>query len=56
LTLNVYIFAKRGAGIKSQAYYIVLRPHGKGAEKRWLVNNFVPSSGAVMVPNEGVTP
>jgi hypothetical protein len=56
LTLNVYIFAKQGSGVKSQPFFIVMRPHGKGAHKRWLVNNFVPSSGAVTVPNEGGTP
>ena len=53
VTLNVYIFAKPKSGVKSQSFYIVLHPHGKGQQKRWLVNYWIPSSGAVVVPNEG---
>jgi len=44
LTLNVYIYAKPKSGLNSQPFYIVLRPHGQGTHKRWLVNNFVPST------------
>jgi hypothetical protein len=53
LTLNVYIFAKPKSGVKSQSFLIVLHPHGKGKNKRWLVNYWIPSSGAVVVPAEG---
>jgi hypothetical protein len=53
LTLNVYIFAKPKSGIKSQAFFIVLHPSGTGKNKRWLVNNFIPSSGARFVPSAG---
>jgi hypothetical protein len=53
LTLNVYIFAKPNSGVKPQSFFIVLHPHGKGADKRWLVSYWVPSSGAVTVPAEG---
>jgi hypothetical protein len=53
LTLNVYIFAKPKSGVKSQSFYIVLHPYGQGKHKRWLVNYWIPSSGAYIVPNEG---
>ncbi len=55
LTLNVYIFAKPKSGLKSQSFFIVLHPHGTGKNKRWLVNYWIPSSGAVIVPAEGST-
>ena len=51
LTLNVYLYAKPKSGVTSQPFYIVLRPHGQGKHRHWLVNNFVPSSGAVIVPS-----
>ena len=50
LTLNVYLYAKPGSGIPSQPFFIVLRPRGHGKNKRWLVNNFVPSAGVPPVP------
>jgi hypothetical protein len=50
LTLNVYIYAKRGAGVDSQTFFIVLRPQGDGKNKKWLVTNFIPSSGVPPVP------
>ena len=50
LTLNVYIYAKPKSGVQSQPFYIVLRPHGQGTHKKWLVNNFIPSSGVAPVP------
>jgi hypothetical protein len=55
LTLNVYIFSKPKSGVKSQSFFIVLHPHGTGTNKRWLVNYWIPSSGAVVVPAEGST-
>jgi hypothetical protein len=55
LTLNVYIFAKPKSGVKSQSFFIVLHPHGTGKNKRWLVNYWIPSSGAVVVPSEGTS-
>jgi hypothetical protein len=53
LTLNVYIFAKPKSGVTSQNFYIVLRSHGTGKSKRWLVNYWVPASGAYTVPSVG---
>jgi len=50
VTLNVYIYAKPGAEVKSQTFYIVLRPKGQGENKRWLVTNFVPSQSVPPVP------
>lgn len=50
VTLNVYLYAKPKSGVDSQSFYIVLHPHGTGKNKRWLVNYWVPSSGAVVVP------
>lgn len=50
LTLNVYLYAKPGSGVPSQPFFIVLRPHGEGKDKRWLVTNFVPSAGVPPVP------
>ena len=50
LTLNVYLYAKKGSGVDSQPFFIVLRPHGEGKSKRWLVTNFVPSAGVPPVP------
>ena len=51
--LNVYIFAKPKSDVKSQSFYIELKPVGTGANKRWLVSYVAPSSGAVLVPNVG---
>jgi len=50
LTLNVYIYAMPGAGVDSQTFFIVLRPQGDGKNKKWLVTNFIPSSGVPPVP------
>ena len=50
VTLNVYIYAKPGAGVDSQTFFITLRPKGQGTKTQWLVTNFVPSSGVPPVP------
>jgi hypothetical protein len=50
LTLNVYIYAKPGADVDSQTFFITLRPKAHGKNKKWLVTNFVPSSGVPPVP------
>jgi hypothetical protein len=46
--LNVYIFGKPAS--LSQAFFIELKPVGKGADKRWLVSYVVPNGGAQNVP------
>jgi hypothetical protein len=51
--LNVYVFAKPKSGVKSQSFFIELKPVGTGVHKRWLVSYVAPSSGAVTVPNVG---
>ena len=38
LTLNVYLYAKPNSGVTSQPFYIVLRPHGQGENRHWLVS------------------
>jgi hypothetical protein len=51
--LNVYVFAKPKSGVKSQSFFIELKPVGTGAAKQWKVSYVAPSSGAVTVPNVG---
>ena len=50
--LNVYIFSK-DKNVKTQSFFIELKPVGKGAAKQWKVSYVVPSSGALTVPSEG---
>jgi hypothetical protein len=47
--LDVYVFSKPKSGIKSQSFYIELKPVGK----EWKVSYVMPSSGALVVPNVG---
>ena len=51
--LNVYVFAKPKSGVKSQTFFVELKPVGKGKAKRWLVSYVAPSSGAYVVPSSG---
>ena len=51
--LNVEVFAKPKSGVKTQSFFIELKPVGKGKAKRWLVSYVAPSSGAYIVPNAG---
>ena len=51
--LNVEVFAKPKSGVKTQSFFIELKPVGTGKAKRWLVSYVVPSSGAYIVPNAG---
>jgi hypothetical protein len=50
--LNVYIFSK-DKNVKSQPFFIELKPVGTGKAKQWKVSYVVPSSGAVLVQSEG---
>jgi len=47
--LNVYVFSKPKSGVKSQSFFIELKP----VNKQWKVSYVMPSSGAVVVPNVG---
>jgi hypothetical protein len=44
--LNVYVFSK-DKNVKTQSFFIELKPAGVGAAKHWLVSYVAPSSGAV---------
>jgi hypothetical protein len=50
VTLNVYLYAKPGAEVQSQTFFITLKPKGQGADRRWFVTNFVPSNSTPPVP------
>lgn len=50
--LNVYVFSK-DKNVKTQSFFIELKPVGAGAAKHWLVSYVAPSSGAVMVQSNG---
>jgi len=50
--LNVYVFSK-DKNVKTQSFFIELKPVGVGKAKHWLVSYVVPSSGALTVPSEG---
>ena len=50
--LNVYVFSK-DKNVKTQSFFIELKPLGTGKAKHWLVSYVVPSSGAVMVQSNG---
>jgi hypothetical protein len=51
--LDVYVFSK-DKSVKTQSFFIELKPVGTGAAKHWLVSYVAPSSGAVMVPSNGM--
>ena len=48
--LNVYVFAKPKQASLSGAFFIELKPVGKGSQKRWLVSYVAPSGGGENVP------
>jgi hypothetical protein len=50
--LDVYVFSK-DKNVKTQSFFIELKPTGTGAAKKWLVSYVAPSSGALTVPSEG---
>jgi hypothetical protein len=50
--LDVYIFSK-DKNVKTQSFFIELKPVGAGAAKQWKVSYVAPSSGAVLVPSNG---
>lgn len=50
--LDVYIFSK-DKNVKTQSFFVELKPVGTGAAKQWRVSYVVPSSGALTVPSEG---
>lgn len=51
--LRVLVIAKPKAPVRSEDFFIGLKAHGTGKNKRWLVNYFVPASGGGIVPNVG---
>src|SRR5438477_622522 len=51
--LNVYVFAKPKSGVKSQPFFIGLKPIGTGANKQWKVYYVAPSGNGFAVPNVG---
>jgi hypothetical protein len=51
--LDVYVFSK-DKNVKTQSFFIELKPSGVGAAKHWLVSYVAPSSGAVVVPSNGM--
>lgn len=48
--LDVYVFSK-DKKVKTQSFYIELKPVGTGKAKHWLVSYVAPSSGALTVPS-----
>jgi hypothetical protein len=44
ILMEVALLAKDGSGVKSQLFFINLKKFGKGANARWLVDNWVPRS------------
>jgi hypothetical protein len=48
--LDVYVFSK-DKKVKTQSFFIELKPVGTGAAKKWRVSYVAPSSGAVTVPS-----
>jgi len=50
--LNVYVFAKPKSGVKTQSFYVELKPVGVGKARKWLVSYVAPSSGAYTVPSD----
>jgi hypothetical protein len=50
--LNVYVFSN-DKKVKTQSFFIELKPVGTGKAKHWLVSYVAPSSGALMVQNAG---
>jgi len=51
--LRVLVIAKPKAPVRSEDFFIGLKAHGTGKNKRWLVNYFAPASGGGIVPNVG---
>ena len=48
--MEVALLAKTGAGVKSQIFFINVKKFGKGANAKWLVDNWVPR-GSAPVPD-----
>jgi hypothetical protein len=48
--MEVALLAKEGSGVKSQIFFINVKKFGKGANARWLVDNWVPR-GSAPVPD-----
>jgi hypothetical protein len=52
--LDLLILPKKGAAESPQAFFVSLKPIGKGKAKRWRVTSFIPHGGAsTAVPNVG---
>jgi hypothetical protein len=54
VVLDLLILPKKGSGYNAQAFFVSLKPVGKGTAKRWLVTSFIPHGGpSTAVPNAG---
>jgi hypothetical protein len=54
VVLDLLILPKKGAPEPPQAFFVSLKPVGKGKAKRWLVTSFIPHGGpSTAVPNVG---
>lgn len=45
VVLEVALLSKPGSGVKPQIFYIGLKKHGKGKDRRWKVYYWAPRSG-----------
>jgi hypothetical protein len=50
ILMEIALLAKPKSGVKSQIFFIDLKKFGKGANARWLVDNWVPR-GSAPVPD-----
>jgi hypothetical protein len=54
VVLDLLILPKKGAVEGPQAFFVTLKPVGKGKAMRWLVTSFIPHGGSSSaVPNVG---
>jgi hypothetical protein len=46
--LEVALLPKKGSGVRAQVFFLELKRMGKGANTRWVVDNWVPRASAVV--------
>jgi hypothetical protein len=46
--IEIILIPKKGAGVRSQDFFLELKKVGKGANAHWVVDNWVPRAGAVV--------
>ena len=46
--LEVALLPRKGAGVRSQVFFLELKKLGSGGEARWVVDNWVPRASAVV--------